>query len=164
MSYETAATLTVAGQSIYPVDVDDSQERVRMLKAWVGGVQTKVVDVQNGRNLVRALSSQSFVYMENALDLVVYPTPTVSGVEIITQLAVKPAMSATYWPDELDECVTDIAHGAVATLCMLPRQEWTNPALAATEQTMFQQRMGVVAFNTSRGFSGTPKRARVTFF
>lgn len=87
MSYETAATLTVAGQSIYPVDVDDSQERVRMLKAWVGGVETKVVDVQNGRNLVRAQSGQAFVYMENALDLVVYPAPSVGSVVMTNKSA-----------------------------------------------------------------------------
>lgn len=163
LSYETAPTLTVAGQSIYPIDLDQSQERVKLLKAWVDGIDTPVFDAMNGRNLARRQSPRSFVYMDTALDLVVYPTPTVNGIQVITQLAVKPAMSATYWPDELAESVTDIAHGAIATLCLLPRQEWSNTALAGEEQGMFMQRMGTVGFNVSRGYSTTAKRGRVSF-
>ena len=56
-----------------------------------------------------------------------------------------------------------IAHGAIATLCLLPRQEWTNPGLAATENMMFVERTNTVAYSVSRGYS-LSRRSAVKWF
>jgi hypothetical protein len=164
-NYDTEEpTLTVIGQTVYPIDLDSDQERVKILSAWLDDAEIEVLDQSSGRRSQRRGACSSFIYAPNAIDLVLQPAPTADDQRIDLQLAVKPSLTATEWPDDLAEHVTDIAHGAISSLCMLPRVSWTNLVLAATERAMFKDRIGTVGFNVSRGFSLYKPRARVTFF
>lgn len=155
--------LTIIGESVYPLDMDEDQERVKLLAAWIDNVPVRVLDIATGISESKRTGG-AFMYLANSLDLTIRPVPSIAGQAIVTHLALKPSLLAVNWPDELAEHVTDIAHGAIASLCRLPRQQWTDRATALDEEIQFNQRIGVVGFNVAAGFSASLPRPRVNFF
>ena len=146
----------------YPLSLPTDVERVMLMAVWVGTEEYAVLAAPEGRRAARTYS-QAKAWLENATDLRLYPVPAQAGTEIATELSVKPALSAEECPDDLADWVPDIAHGAIATLCLLPRYEWTDSGTAQIEQGMFDGRASAVAIQTARGYTKARQRAKSFF-
>lgn len=154
--------LTSVGLALYPLDLDEQQERVKLIDAWVDNRRTKVVDSRLGRALARR-GCGSFLYLEGPLDIAVYPAPTADGKEVVVQMAVKPTLAADEWPDDLAEYVLDISYGAISTLSRLPKKEWTDRQQAADYRLEFENRVSSVAIKAAQGFTGRNPRGPSRF-
>ena len=162
-NYSTLAIESVAGQALYPLQLDDGQELVRLLGCEVNGRLYETPGGLTGRRRQRAQESDTCVLI-NALEFQLEPAPGVAGDEIITDVAVKPTLTATEWPDELEESVSDIVHGAIASLCELPRVTWNDDKTALIQNARFADRINTVAFKVSKGFGRSRQGAAVQWF
>lgn len=162
-NYSTPPFAAEVGQANYTLQIPEDQELVRLLLADVGGNEYATPDGPAGRRAARQLCG-NYVVMQGLRDFILSPAPSVDGVEVITDVAVKPTMATTDWPDDLTEYVVDIAAGAIATLCLLPRVEWTNEKLAGLQMGLFNNRISTVGLKVSRGLSSGRKSARIAWF
>ena len=74
-------------------------------------------------------------------------------------MSLKPSLSSTELPDFLAEYTEDIAHGAIASLCVLPAP-LGNDKLAHVHGMMFNDRCATVAHKVSKGFQSRRKVIR----
>lgn len=160
-NYTTNKILSAAGIPDYTLQIDKGQELVRLLRAEVDGVKYETPTGPYGRGLARR-SVGNLCIMKGAQDFTLSPTPTLDGSEILTDIAVKPAFASTHWPDDFAEFVTDIAAGAVASLCLIQKQEWTDPSSASTYGGMFNARIGAVGMKVAKGLGTDQQRSRIT--
>ena len=162
-NYSTPPFVAEVGKANYTLQIPKDQELVRLLLADVGGDEYATPDGTSGRRAARQLSG-NYVVMQGLRDFILSPAPSVAGIEVITDVAVKPTMQATDWPDDLGEYVTDIAAGAIATLCLLPRVEWSSKDLAGAQMALFNSRISTVGLKVSHGLSAGRKSARIAWF
>jgi hypothetical protein len=165
-AYETAIVLTQPGVTTYALDIDDGEmERVRLLSASIDGRPLTVLDARDGRSLAREGGySCDSVWLDNGTDVGFLPAPTVGGAKLVLQIAVKPALTATEWPDELAEYLDDVAHGAISSLTAMPRVAWRDTDTAQYHEARFRERIAAVGFNSTFGYASTPaKRLRSRF-
>lgn len=162
-NYAPPAIVVDVGQANYTLQIPEDQELVRLLFVEVGGTQYAVPDGPAGRRAARQARGH-FCSMQGLRDFTLTPVPSIAGAEIITDLAVKPSMTSTAWPDDFAEYVSDIAAGAIATLCLLPRVEWTDAVLAQTQMTIFNARIGTIGMKVSKGLGNTRTSSRVAWF
>jgi hypothetical protein len=147
----------------YPLDLTDDIELVKVLGVSVDGTEIKVETTVRGRSRRRNGDSGPFAYVEDRADIVLVPVPSGSTTEFIVDMAIKPALGTTEFPDELVEYVPDIAHGAIASLCRLPRKAWTDMALAGVEQGLFNNRILSVGLLVGNGSSNSSRRRAPQF-
>lgn len=152
-----------AGKANYTLQLGDDQELVRVLLVEVDGTEYEIPSGSRGRQLVR-YGGCNVCVMQGAQDFTLAPAPQIDGLEIITDIAVKPSLAGNYWPDDFAEFVPDIAAGAIASLCLIPKVEWSDVATAQVQQSVFNGRIGTVGTKVSKGLGSTSKRQRVCFF
>lgn len=162
-NYSAPTIPAEAGKGDYTLQLGPEQELVRVLGVFVDDTEYACPKGVYGRRETRR-SNGNFCTMQGPFDFVLSPAPSVEGASIITDIAVKPTLTSTYWPDDLAEHVPDIAAGAIESLCLLPKMEWTNPALALAMGQKFTQRISVVGYKVSRGLSTSRKSAEVVWF
>lgn len=150
-NYETEPVYTAPGQVLYDLDMDSDQELVRILSAFFGSSTIEFVNTFEGRDSARQQSGGSYVWIEGD-ELGIHPTPSVGGTGIVLGLVVKPSLAAIEWPDQFATYVDDLAHGAIATLCLMPKVEWHDPQTASVQAQMFQSRISVTGHKVTRGF------------
>jgi hypothetical protein len=161
-NYETRPIPAVAGIADYTLQIGDGQDLVRVLFLEVAGTDYAV---RSGTRSTQAEESESNVaMMRGAHDFTLRPAPSLDGQLIITGLAVKPSAVDTEWPDDLSDHVTDIAHGAVATLCEMPNVDWKDAATADRQQIRFNARIAAVASKVSKGMGRSRRHAAIGWF
>lgn len=84
-----------------------------------------------------------------------------AGDSITLDLVLKPSLQAPGLPQRLEPYVDDIAHGAISSLCLLPRQEWTDAHLAGVERARFSDAIASVGHNVEGGFAAGARRRRL---
>lgn len=161
--FESTPVPTIAGESAYQLDLDEGQEIILLSGAWVDGQVTAVVTAAEGRASLQHGTEDRFVYLDDPFDINVNPVPTINDLNVVVQMVVQPSVDSTDWPDDFSEYVPDIAKGAVRTLALLPRKEWTDRQVAADQGAMFNQRAAVVSIQVSRNKSSVARRARPRF-
>lgn len=147
--YDTTI-LSAAGIARYTLQIEDEQELVRVLLVEVGEQPYSIPSGAEGRRLARR-GEGYFCTMVGSQDFVLSPPPGADDLPIVTDIAVKPSFDAVSWPDDFEEYVTDIVHGAVASLCAIPSQDWTDANTAAVQQGLFMGRINTVALKVERG-------------
>lgn len=162
-NYETDPVETDVGASDYVLQLGAGQDLVRLLAVSVDGREYTVPKAATGRRMRRQGDPSNIAFIRGPNEVVLNPAPWASGLKLLADVAVKPSLDAAEWPDDLAEHVTDIAHGAIATLCLLPRQDWTDANTAVTQQGLFNGRISTVAFKVMKGFGTGHQRARVEF-
>jgi hypothetical protein len=163
-NYQAMPIDSAAGVPNYTLQIAQGQNLVRLLTCEVNGQTYSVPSSLSGRAAQRAKSGNTAVVEANN-DFRLEPAPYLSGLKIITDIAVKPTRKDPHdWPDDLEEYVTDIARGAVASLCRLPKVTWSDDKTAAAEHTLFTNRMGTVAFKVSKGFGRSSHGAALRWF
>jgi len=161
-NYATTPIAAEAGKANYTLQLAADRELVRVLMVDVDGVEYVVPNAVTGRAAQRRACGRVCI-VQGPQDFTLVPAPDIEGTPIVTEIAVKPKLTSNYWPDDLAEHVSDIAHGAIATLCMLPRKEWTETSIAAAEQTMFSARISTVGAKISRGRGASRMPSRAGF-
>lgn len=163
-NYETTPTDSAAGVARYTLQMGQGQELVRLLAVEFNGQAYDVPPGPKGRAMQRSGSGYTAV-LEGNNDFVLNPAPYLDGKQIITEIAVKPALdSPALWPDDLEEHVEALADGALATLLRLPDKTWTNSQAADDAQGRFQDRISTVAFKVTKGFGRSRHGAAIRWF
>lgn len=162
-NYEATPIVAQIGIQNYTLQLAPDRELVRLLRLDVDRTQYTVPNATDGRAAQRRGWSNVAV-MQGPQDFTITPAPSVEGQQIYTDLAVRPKLDSNYWPDDLGEHVTDIAHGAIAMLCLVPRKEWTDSGTAATQGAQFEDRMNVVGLKVSRARGASRPRSNVGWF
>lgn len=162
-NYSCRPISATSALATYTVLIGEHEEMVRMLRCEVNGTAYQVPNPTLGRSLVRSLSGHICAVGGNN-DFTLSPAPWQDGVQIITDVAVKPTMTATIWPDDLSEHVEAIAAGAVATLCAIPKKEWSDSDAAARKLGEFNDRVGTIAIKTSKGLGRERAGSAVTWY
>lgn len=163
-NYETQPFDSTAGLARYTLQIAEGQALVRLLTCEVGEQTYDVPAGLSGRAMQRAASGYTCV-IEGINDFVLEPAPHLDGLAIVTDIAVKPALtSPADWPDDLEEHVTALADGALSTLLALPGVSWKSKDEAIEAAGRFADRMGTVAFKVSKGFGRSRHGAKVKWF
>lgn len=161
-NYSCPTIASAAGIGTYTLQIGANEEVVRVLRVEVDGSEYSVPYGPSARAAVRRGAAGVCVF--SGPDFTLSPAPSMNGLPVIADVAVKPAMSATEWPDDLSDHVTDIAHGAIASLCSIPGADWTNPSVAADQQAAFNQRIAATAMKVSRGMAASRQGSSVRWF
>lgn len=128
-------------------------EVVRLLSVTVNGEPVTLVEGSRGVQLVRRSSPEDFAFTRDRKMVYIHPAPPL-GASIEIEAALKPTLAAVEFPDDLfDHYAQDIARGAMATLMLLPKQDWTDLGLGAVHQESFDERISTVAAQVARGFA-----------
>jgi len=161
-NYECEPILSAAQVKDYALQLGDGEELIRVMAATVAGRDVDILRGSSGRAAARQRRSTSFIYMASGqLSFSVNPVPGADGIEILTDIAVRPSLTCQEWPDDLAQHVDDIAHGAIATLCLLPRRDWSDNTLAMARGGLFERRIDSVKRDVERGY-GRSKRPAVS--
>lgn len=154
---------TVAGQAVYEIALPADQERSRILNVNVDGKDYAVANQTTGRRLARDSRGRVATPL-SATSMSLNPVPAFNDDPILVEIATKPKVSAEACPDALGEFMTDIAAGAIATLCALPKQDWTDLGTAALQQTVFTDRIAVVGLQVSKGRGRSRQTSSITMY
>lgn len=154
---------TVAGQAVYSLGLPDGQERCRTLNVNVDGRDYAVASRTTGRRLARASRGRVATDLGPAA-LSIDPVPSFSDEPILVELATKPVPGAEECPDDLGPYLTDIAAGAIASLCALPKQDWTDPATTVLQQSIFSDRIATVGHQVSQGHGRSRQTPAITMY
>lgn len=150
-NYACDPILAEAGKSRYTLQFDAGTELVKVFSITVSDADYPVVPSHRGRPMAR-LGMGNFATISGPQDFQLSPAPG-EGEPIVADIAVKPTLTnPADWPDDLAPYVDDIAHGAVATLSLIPRQEWTDIDAAAQHRAMFTDRIYTVSKLLWRGY------------
>lgn len=102
-------------------------------------------------------TAQHFV-SDTPTTLTLYPAPSKTEVRAITELraALQPTYAATQLPGILlEDHIEAIAHGALARLLRIPKQDWTDYALAGEYAALFRQDIVDAEIRALKGYQNT---------
>lgn len=154
-----------AGVTTYPLLLKGA-EAVRLNGATVGDAHhTTEFEPSAPRELeadVRAGSTRRQVSLASEEE--VHVAGGNPGDRVTLELVLKPALDAPGLPKRLAPYIDAIAHGAVASLCLLPRQPWSDAALAATKRRLFIDAANTLGHTVERGNSSARRRVPQRFF
>jgi len=166
-NYSCRPILSAQDVADYTLQIADDEEVVRVLLCTVDGreyaIPTGVRGRQDSRLGNMAINGEQCV-LRGTQDFTLIPTPTTDDLPIVLDVAVKPKLTSTRWPEDMDDHVSDIVHGALWTLCSLPNATWANQPYATAQREQFERRVAVVAAKVQRGFGRSSQPSRVTFF
>lgn len=94
------------------------------------------------------------------------PVPAANGGPwtAVLRVAYKPSRDSTQGPDFLfNDYYEDIASGAVARLCAMPKQVWTDPQLAQMHAMSFSDAVARAKIRAARGFGRGRPRVKAQF-
>lgn len=162
--YDLEPILSDRGIGEYTLNIGPGEEIVRVLMIEVNGTPYEIPRGVVGRQL-RRRGSGNFATMRGLQDFDLSPAPHADNLSIVCDVAVKPRMVGSEWPDDLAEHVPDIAHGAIATLSMLDeRYTFFDLKKSETQLAQFNDRMTTVALKMERGYGSSRRPARVQWY
>lgn len=163
-NYQTEPISSTAGLAKYTLQIGRGQELVRLIACEVNGANYLVPSGAWGRSLQRRGAGNTCVVDVNQ-DINLTPSPYVDGMQIVTDIAVRPAIvDPADWPDDLSEHVNDIADGALATLLILPKTTWFESGAAGEKEQRFKSRISTVGMKVSKGSGRSRIGAAVRWF
>lgn len=163
-NYSCRPISATAGLANYTLLIGEHEEVVRVLRCEVNGTEYAVPNAAIGRAATRSMTGNLCTLSGGINDFTLSPAPWDDGLEIIMDVAVKPSMRAEDWPDDLAEHVEAIASGAIATLCAIPKKEWSDDLTSKNEMAKFNDRIGTMAIKVSRGLGKSRHGAAVVWF
>lgn len=156
--FQATTILTVSGVDSYTFQLGPGQELVALLLCEVDSDDYDIVQGPQGRQRARRGDCRLCI-PTGPQDFQLTPVPTQDGLSIITELAVRPDLAGTgKWPDDLDENVTDIVHGALSSLLMVPNSTWHDNAQGAVEAGHFEDRIAAVKAKVDRNYGRRSRR------
>lgn len=160
--FEVPATDGVATE--FTMSPPAESEIVKLLSVAVDDDPIEVVEASKGVAFRRRGTHTDLAFTRDRKTLAVYPAPE-AGTVIHVEAALRPSDDATGLPDEFADLYRqDIAKGAVASLLLMPKQDWSDPGTGADLMRMFSDRIGTVGAQVARGFSRGPLRTKAYWF
>jgi hypothetical protein len=155
----TEPVTIVQGVTEYELDVPDFGRVVMVTGATLDGRPTDVLPWQW---MDRATQDhQSAEIIPNG-KLQVFTSPTAKPGEMRLKVVLVPGDSAPGLADEVfDNYRSVLADGVIARCAMIPKQSWTDPALAAAHGAAFSAQISRMALREFQGHTNTMPRARV---
>jgi hypothetical protein len=161
--YSLPTIHSAAGIGEYTLNLGPGEDIVRVLLIEVNGAAYGMPSGAMGRQL-RRQGRGNYATMTGLYDFVLSPAPSFNDMAIVCDVAVKPRMDSIEWPDDFEENLTDIVHGAIATLCMLDkRQSWFDLDKSTTQGALFADRCSTVAMKVERGYGTSRRHANITW-
>lgn len=114
------------------------------------------------RELVAHGDGNEFAFARDGATIAINPLQD-AGVQVVVHAVLGPSFASTTVPDALLAHVQDIAHGAIASIQMVPGQTFTAPDFAAAQRDLYQRRVSTVAASVSRGRAPAKMRSRATY-
>ncbi len=152
------AVLADGVSSRLALPIDDQVEVSKLYSVTVDGCDRPVYPMQSAISMLQRDRCVELSYTPDRRELIVSPVPA-DGQKIVVVAALKPAQTAFGVEDAIfDQYAQDIANGALATLLLIPRQEWTNQASGAVYQGLFDRCVDGLKSAAARGFSSTWNR------
>lgn len=155
--------VTVADQANYTITPATGLELVKLLRVEVAGREYPVVNPFTGRASGRAASADVASLNLTTKVVTIHPAPSLAGKACYVDAAMRPTSTASECPDQLAQYTQDIAHGAIASLCAMPKNDWTSFDTSVMRDKQFKDRISTVGVQVSFG-SGSRHPARVTNF
>lgn len=146
------------GATNYTLQLGPDQELVRVYLVTVGDDRYAVPRGAYGRRIARRHTDRMATFT-GPVDFQLNPPSRDDGERIVVDVAVKPALTATLWPDDLAEYVPDIANGAIASLSVIPKQDWHDLNSAQVYGSLFRDRISAASFKVQGGYSHTYARS-----
>ena len=157
------AVSTNGTDNLLEMDQDTGQQIIKVKAVAVDGLTWPLVDAVAGLQLVRSGSQQRFCFTQDNKVLHIHPLQA-AGVAVQVDAVLAPSRTASAIDDAIgNDYLQDIAHGAVASIQRIPKQEFTDPASAAAEQQQFNSRISSVAAKVARGFMAQKMRSHASF-
>ena len=133
----TDAQRTQAGLHEYDLDPEMGAQVVRVRDVWLDGALLPPMAAAQAQAQVDQAGVLGYTHYDERQVLHLVGQPR-TGQLLQMRLVMAPKSNATMLPDEL--CLrhqVDIAHGAKASLMVMPNQVWSNPQLGAYHAQMF---------------------------
>lgn len=137
-------------------------QAIKLKSVTVDAQPWTLATTEHGHELADAQRLDDFAFVSGNAEIQVHPLQA-AGLDVLARAVLAPTMTASTCPDDLLPYLQDIAHGAAASLMLIPAQAFTNPAHAQQEQAAFNARIATVAAKISRGNSSAKMRSRPTF-
>lgn len=141
---------------------DTGLQILRMLSVTLDGHAMPLVSTSHGLELVAHGYGNEFAFARDGATIAINPLQD-AGVQVVVHAVLGPSFASKTVPDALLAHVQDIAHGAIASIQMVPGQTFTAPDFAAAQRDMYQRRVSTVAASVSRGRTPAKMRSRTTY-
>ncbi|MDV7393093.1 hypothetical protein RZS08_17100, partial [Arthrospira platensis SPKY1] len=117
----------------------------KVYAASVGGRPWPLASTSMGLAMARTQSTEDFAFTQDNQMLLVYPLQP-QGILVQVDAALIPSATSTKLDPEVASVhADDIAHGIIARLQSIPKQDFTDLNLAAINQQRFKDRIATVA-------------------
>lgn len=135
---------------------------VKIKAVAVDGREIALKSPAQGLALQRAGNTGDFAFTEDNATLWVYPEST--GLPVVVDAALAPTLTATSLDTLIaDQYAQDMAHGIIAAIQRVPKQEFTDMAASAVSEQLYRARISTVAAKMARGQVGAKMPAYTTF-
>ena len=162
---DLTAIVSVAGDDSYPMVFPAGASLVKLMAFTVDGAEAFVVTPEKGRRLAVNQSGRDVAWTDDRVNVRINPVPSQDGLSYVLKAALKPTQAATTIADSLGEhYAVELAAGALGTLLDLETMPWANPRMASAKRTFFEDRVGVISSQVSKGFSRGARQVRGFFY
>lgn len=163
-NFQAAPFDSASGVATYTLPLDAGMELVRLYGVTVDDREYRVASPIAGRRAAREDCGGDLVTLTGNQDFVLTPAPWADSLPIVVDLAVMPTLDASTWPDDFAAYVEDVAHGAIWSLCSIPKQDWTDADTAGRSLALFHDRIATVGYVVSKGRGRDRENGRIEFF
>lgn len=138
---------------------------VKVLAVAVDGREFDLVEPRVGQKFERSQHPGDFAFTRDNAVLRVFPMPA-EDIEVEITAALMPSLNTSTGLDDdvALEHADDIAKGIVAAIQMLPKQDFSDPAMAQINQAKYEDRRSTIAAKVMRGMSAAKTRTPTKFY
>lgn len=135
---------------------------VKVKAVAVDGKEVALASHGRGNALLRSGHTGDLAFTEDNRTLFVYPV--VPRAQVVVDAALAPTLTATGLDDLIaGEYAQDMAHGIIAAIQRIPKQDFTDMAASAVSEQLYRSRITTVAAKIARGQVGAKMPAYTTF-
>lgn len=135
---------------------------IKIKAVAVDGRSIPLKSPAQGLALQRAGNAGDFAFTEDSASLWIYPVST--GLPVVVDAALAPTLTATSLDALIaDQYAQDMAHGIIAAIQRIPKQEFTDPQGSAIVEQLYRARVTTVAAKMARGQAGAKMPSYTTF-
>lgn len=135
---------------------------VKVKAAAVDGREIALKSPAQGLALHRAGNTGDFAFTEDNVALWIYPATM--NKPVVVDAALAPTLTAPGLDDLIaGEYAQDMAHGIIAAIQRIPKQDFTDMAASAVSEQLYRARITTIAAKIARGQVGAKMPAYTTF-
>jgi hypothetical protein len=161
----------LADEASYDFDPDSGTVVVRAMQLWYDGKdltrKSREELALQFANWTTQEGTPLYYTQENPSDgFILVPKPVEALADAVTgKLAIKPSQTASGLESFIFEKWRDaITDGALFRLFAMQKKPWSNPALAGSRKTLFDQKIAEAKLAANKGFTRSPLRVKAQFF